>query len=179
MDIVKEISLKANYVLTVCNDEVLALIMQETGHDTPERALRDYTGKYRSQLKQRSGHNLVPYTLRYSLASLIAGNTVTPTFKANYIALGTWSTLPANTDTQLDTEVIRRLFGDRRAIDNVAYLDKTFGSLEVWWNTYNEIGVFVDGTASVNTWYLFSRININQTMQALENLTVNVTFTIT
>lgn len=173
-----EIWLAANYVLTVCSDEVMAQIMRETNASNPAEAVSLYKGHLRSQMRRWEGHNLVPSILRNSFATLISGTTVTPTFKANYIALGDDSAAPANTDTKLWNETIRRLFTDRRAIDNIAYLDKNFGSVEVWGNTYNEIWVFVDGTSTADTGYLLSRININQTMQALENLTINVTITI-
>lgn len=172
-----EIGLKANYTLTVCSDEILDKICKETNL-TPEKALRDYQGKYASELKVWKWHNLVPLVLRASFATLISGTTVTPSFKANYIALWSDSTPPANTDTQLWWETIRRLIADRRSIDNIAYLDKNFWSVEVGWQTYNEIGVFVDGTSTPNSGRLLSRIGINQTMQALENLTINVTITI-
>lgn len=173
-----EIWLFANYVLTVCSDEVMEQIMRETNASNPAEAVKLYKGNLRSQMRRWEGHNLVPNILRNSFATLISGTTVTPTFKANYIALWNDSTAPTNADVKLWNETIRRLFTDRRAIDNIAYLDKNFGSVEVWGNTYNEIWVFVDGTATADTGYLLSRININQVMQALENLTINVTITI-
>lgn len=163
-----------NYTITKATDEVASLIFKETWSTN----LRGYEWKYKDQIKQRHGHNLVPLVLRAELASLIAGNTVTPTFKANYLALGSSATPPTNADTQLWSETLRGLFTDRRAVDNIAYLDKFFWSVEVGGNNYNEVGVFVDGTGVANTWFLLSRININETMQALESLTINVTITI-
>jgi hypothetical protein len=44
--------------------------------------------------------------------------------------------------------------------------------------TILEVGVFVDGTDTKDSWYLLSHININETMQALENLTINITLTV-
>ncbi len=172
-----EIWLKANYQLTICTDEILDKIIQETWLPATQ-ALKGYTGRYARHLKRREGHNLVPLVLRSSFATLISGTTVTPSFKANYIALWSDSTPPSNADIKLGTETIRREIWDRRAIENIAYLDKNFGSVEVWGNTYNEVWVFVDGTPTTDSWFLLSRIWINQTMAALENLTINVTITI-
>jgi len=179
----KEIWLKANYKLTICSDIVLQDIMKITGINSPEKALKKYKWPLLKSMRTWEWHNLVPLVLRSSLATLISWTTVTPTFKANHIALWSDSTPPTNADTQLWAETIRREFGDRRAIDNVAFLDKNFGSAEVWGNTYNEIWVFVDGTGTApwynaNSGYLLSRILINETMSATESLTINVTFTI-
>jgi len=52
-------------------------------------------------IKKWTGHNIVPLVLRSALANKIAGNTVTPTFSANYLALGNSNTAPSNADTQL------------------------------------------------------------------------------
>lgn len=166
--------MSVNYTITKATDEVASLIFQEIW----SKNLRWYQWKHSDKIQQRHWHNLVPLVLRAELASLIAGNTVTPTFKANYLALWTDSTPPNNSNTQLWAETLRGLFTDRRAIDNIAFLDKFFWSVEVGWNNYNEVWVFVDGSAWVNTWFLLSRININETMQALESLTVNVTITV-
>lgn len=116
--------------------------------------------------------------MRDELALLISGTTVTPTFKANYLAMGDDSTPPTNADTILGNETIRGLFSDRFAIDNVAYLDKFWSSAEVGGNSYQEIGVFVDGSGTADTGYLLSHILINETMGVNETLTVNVTITI-
>lgn len=123
-------------------------------------------------------HNLVPSVLRDSLATLISGTTVTPTFKANYFALGTGSNAPVNADLTLQTETIRAAFTNRSSYTNIAYLDVFFSAAQVGGNTYNEAGIFVDGTASVNTGYLLSRVALNQTLGAAQTLTVNCSVTV-
>lgn len=123
-------------------------------------------------------HNLVPSVLRDELATLISGTTVTPTFKANYIALGTGSTAAANSDTQLGTESVRALFTNRSATLNVAYLDCFFPTSVVGGNSYNEIGIFVDGAAGANTGYLLSRVLSTITLGANQTLTINASVTI-
>lgn len=102
----KEIGVIANYKLTKATDVTLAWILseihgytfsyyldskwklQKKRQNLASALLRNYTGKHRDSLAVREGHNLVPNVLRYSFASLIAGNSVTPTFMANYMALG-------------------------------------------------------------------------------------------
>jgi len=177
MNTIGEIGLQANYKLTICSDETLKKVCKETNLSA-DKAFINYKGKYRNDIKSREWHNLVPLAIRSSIATLISGTTVTPSFKANYIALWSDSTPPTNADIILWAETIRRLIWDRRSIDNIVYLDKNFWSVEVWGNTYNEIWVFIDWTATIDTWFLLSRIWINQTMQALENLTINITITI-
>ncbi len=125
-----------------------------------------------------STHNIVPSVLRNSLATLFSGTTVTPTFKANYFALGTGSNVPANSDTALQTETLRALFTDRSSYTNIAYLDVFFPTASVAGNTYNEAGIFVDGSAGANTGYLLSRVAINQTLGSSQTLTVNCSITV-
>jgi len=193
----KTIKTATNYRITKASDVVLAKIFAEKmwepnfnkflnwrwklikyAQEKIPELLRNYQWPLLNQLTVWEGHNIVPSVLRTSLASLISGNTVTPTFKANYIAIWSGSTTPANSDTQLATEILRWTFTNRFSVDNVAYLDKFFSSSEVWGLTVSELGVFVDGTASANTGYLLSRILANEIMAATETLTINVTITI-
>lgn len=95
-----------NYTVTRATDEILAKIYSEkfgildwkkclnwrgkllksVQKKIPE-LLRNYKGKFSDQIQVWKGHNIVPSVLRNEFASMISGNTVTPTFKANYIAL--------------------------------------------------------------------------------------------
>lgn len=202
MMIQKEVSIVSNYHFNIASEEVIwrllmlqfwwilsdyfsawrvkeqfskyipSLFRSFRGGKIPQAA---YLAKH---IKHIEWHNIVPLVLRESLASLIAWNTVIPTFKANYFALGDDNTAATNTDITLWNETLRWTFTDRFSVLNVAYLDKYFSSAEVGWNTYLEAGVFVDWTASVDTWYLFSRILISESMAVNETLTVNASFTI-
>ena len=188
-----------NYRFTVADNEVLARIISEQmqtgerGYEMILKALKDgfqaagvlavnclkeYKGSLRQYLQVNEYANIVPSVLRNELASLISGNTVTPTFKANYFALGTRSSVPANGDTALQTESTRALFTDRSYYQNVAYLDVFFPSATVGGNSYTEAGIFVDGSGSANTGYLLSRVAINQILGANQTLTMNGSVTI-
>ena len=193
----KTVNFAVNYVFTKATDEILAKIYAEANwisnwknllnwrgkllkniqKKIPD-LLRNYKGKYLKEMEVKKGHNIVPAVLRNELASLISWNTVTPTFKANYIALWTGSITPTNADTKLETEVLRWTFTNRFSVDNVAYLDKFFSTAEVNGLTINECGVFVDWTASADTGFLLSRILMNETMASNETLTINATFSI-
>lgn len=126
-----------------------------------------------------SVHNLVPNFLRYEFVKQIIGQSITPTWDTNYIALGDDATAVAYTDTVMGNETNRATFDARSTGFNIAYLDKFFGSSVVGGNSYYEIGLFVDGSAGADTGYLFSHVNISEVMAANESLTVNAKFTIT
>lgn len=124
-------------------------------------------------------HNLVPKLLRKYLAQLISWTSVTPTFKANILALGTDATPASYDDTQLWAEVLRSTFDNSYSVENVAYLDVYYNKATIWVVSLQEIWVFVDGLVwTPNSWYLLSRININEDMSWVEDLAVNVSFTI-
>ena len=124
-------------------------------------------------------HNLVPKLLRKYLAQLISGSSVTPTFKANIIALGTDATIATYDDVQLGAEVMRSSFDNTYSVENVAYLDVYYSKATIWVVSLQEIWVFVDGLVGTpNSGYLLSRININEDMSGIEDLSINVSFTI-
>lgn len=198
----KVVNLKANYIVTKCNENAIACFvarflwlsgywlsiidcqLKAEGENMYKQARLEATKddtfrkKYLSKL-QFETHNLVPDLLRFSLATLISGSTVSPSFKANIVALGADATLPTNADIKLWTETIRSTFTNRYAIDNIAYLDKFFASVDVSGNTYLECGVFVDWDPWIaDSGYLLSRINMDETISVNETLTINATITI-
>ena len=124
-------------------------------------------------------HNLVPLLLRKYLAQLISGTSVTPTFKANIIALGSNANVAAYADTQLYAEFLRNTFDTTYSVENVAYLDVYFAKASLPIASLQEVGVFVDWILwTPNSGYLLSRINMNETLDWLSDLAINVSFTI-
>jgi len=102
-------------------------------------------------------HNLIATVGRNVLARLLAGDT-TYSGQINYGCLGTSSTAPNNNDTQLGTEVYRKLFASHTTDgNNVAYIDFFYAASDTN-GTYQEFGSFIDGTASANTGRLFSHV---------------------
>lgn len=202
MELDAAFTLKPNYKITKASNETLAKMYLEH-HNKPitekmvkyfaeklgEKKVSNikreigkiiswYNGLFKNELKIIEAHNIIPSVFRNQLATLISGTSVLSTFQANYIALWNWNTTPAATDTTLDNETLRGLFTNRYSSGSVAYLDRFFSSSEVAGSTFLEIGIFCDGTASVDTGYLLSRILINETMGANETLTINATITI-
>jgi hypothetical protein len=117
--------------------------------------------------------------LRNSLAQLISWSSVTPTFKANIIALGSDSTPVQDTDITLWAEFLRSEFDNRYTVGNIAFLDVYFTKTIIWIVNLQEVGVFVDWILwTPNSWYLFSRINVNETFDWTEDLSVNCSFSI-
>lgn len=179
------------YDLSIVADDLLKNAIEEIlGHRV---AMRDVKiGRYAKEALEavkRWGHqivsrkqtrkNLVPNFLRYELAKVFIGESVAPTFNANYIALGDDATAPAYTNTTLGNETYRSLFDARYTSFNVAYFDKFFGSSVVGGNSYREVGIFTDATASANSGYLLSHSGINEDMEVNESLTVNGRLTFT
>jgi hypothetical protein len=104
-----------------------------------------------------AAHNLVTTVGRNVLARLLTGD-ATYSGQINYGALGSSSTAVANSDTQLGTEVYRKLYSSHTTDgNNIAYIDFFYAATDTN-GTYNEFGNFIDGTASANTGRLFSHI---------------------
>jgi hypothetical protein len=107
--------------------------------------------------RHHMAHNLVATVGRNVIARLLVGDT-TYTGAINYGALGTSSTTPNNSDTQLGTEVYRKLYASRTTDgNNVSYIDFFYAATDTN-GTYTEFGNVIDGTASANTGRLFSHI---------------------
>jgi hypothetical protein len=129
--------------------------------------------------------NLCPIAGRRVLARILSGE-FTYTGKINYCVLGTYSTPSTNDDTQLGTEVFRKLVSSltySTTSTPIAYLSTFFTATETT-GTYQEIGHVIDGTASANTGQLFSRIStpesgdLPKVKAATESMTVDYKVTI-
>lgn len=127
-------------------------------------------------------HNLVAKAGRSVIAQRMAG-TLTYSGTINYGAVGTSSTSPSASNTQLGAEVYRTTVAsaDISDIANAAVILSFFYSSGSFTNaTVNEFGNVIDGTGSANTGQLFSHIvfaeTINKTAQ--KSLTVDSSYTI-
>ena len=123
--------------------------------------------------------NLIPTVGRAAIASHLTNVSPTPAvLRANYTALGTGVTAPANGDTTLQTETFRKAIASETNANNVAYMTAFYTAAEVS-GTFLEAGIFLNGTGTVNTGTLFSRVAINITKSLSETLTIDYTVTIT
>ena len=108
-------------------------------------------------------------------------NITTYTGIINYGALGSGTTAAAASDTQLQTEVFRKVTADA-AVDStynyIAYIDFFYSRSDTN-GTYNEFGTFIDGTGSANTGQLFTRaLTGGWTKSSSESMTVSCTYTL-
>src|SRR4051812_5814059 len=177
-----ELSIKGNFDFF--------LLPADITEDSPVIAqLRKYvrTGDSRAltQLKRKGiiqrhhrAHNLITTRGRNVLARLLAGDT-TYSGQINYGALGSASTAVANSDTQLGTEVYRKLYSSHTTDgNNVVYVDFFYAATDTN-GTYNEFGNFVDGSAGANTGRIFSHILTGGWVKTnLQSLFVSCQYTI-
>lgn len=120
--------------------------------------------------------NLVPTVGRALLAQRLIG-VYTYTGTINYGALGTGTATPANANTQLATEVFRKVSATVSVSGNVSTFQFFFTKADTN-GTYQEWGAFIDGTASANTGQIFSRLLTGGwTKSSSETMTVLSTYT--
>lgn len=112
---------------------------------------------------------------------MIANNftNAAPTYSMliNKAVLGTGTTAPATSDTQLQTEVYRNNPASKSNLLNVASITAYFNATETS-GTYREAGLVVDGTGAINTGLLVSHVAINITKTTSQTLTLDWTLTI-
>jgi hypothetical protein len=120
--------------------------------------------------------NLVPTVGRAVLAQRLAG-TLTYTGTINYGALGSASTAVSNSDVKLGTEVFRKIPATASASSNVSTLQFFFTKADTN-GTYNEWGVFIDGTGSADSGQMFSHLLTGGWVKSSgETMTVLSTYT--
>lgn len=123
-------------------------------------------------------NNLIPLVGRALIANNLSSNAPTNDPYANYVALGTGTTAPANGDTTLETEVYRNPTASATNADNIAYITGFFSAADCN-GTYKEAGIFCNGTGIADSGILLSRVAIDITKSATETLTLDFSLTIT
>lgn len=133
-----------------------------------------YTGKKRVFEYE----NLIPTVGRTAIADHLTNASPSPaSLRANYTALGSGTTAPANGDTQLQTETFRKAIASQTKSNNIAYMTAFYTAAEAV-ATHREAGVFINGTGTANSGTLFSRVAINITKSGTETLTIDYSITI-
>jgi len=114
--------------------------------------------------------------------TMIANNFVdsTPdnTMFINMAVIGTGTSTPATSDTQLQTETYRNNLASKSNVANLAYATAYFNATETS-GTFREAGIVVDGTGTANTGVLVSRVAINITKTTSQTLTLDWTLQVT
>lgn len=120
--------------------------------------------------------NLVVTVGRSVLAQRLS-NITTYTGIINYGALGSGSTTPVNGDTQLQTEVFRKVVASASATANVSFIDFFYAKADTN-GTYNEFGTFIDGSGSANSGQMFTHaLTGGWTKSSSESMTVSAQYT--
>ena len=131
--------------------------------------------------KQITKKNLVVNTGLSLVAQLLMDSGEFTSPKINYCAVGTGSTVPASGDTQLETEIGRKLFTAQSVQGNSILLSVYFTKLEAV-GTLAEIGLFFNGEGTADSGILFSRIaggtELPITKNDTETLTIDYKLTI-
>jgi len=120
--------------------------------------------------------NITTTVGRSVLAARLGGDT-TYTGIVNYTALGNGATAPVVGDATLDNETYRKALSSGTDASNVAYLETFFTATETS-GTYEEYGMFIDGTGTVDTGQLFNRFTSTVTKSVTETLNVQSIITI-
>ncbi|MCX6756343.1 MAG: hypothetical protein NTX85_03310 [Candidatus Nomurabacteria bacterium] len=161
MNLKSEMTIKVNidtFVLAEWVSEVgkeIAMLREYV--KTGKKSILSVLRKTGALIKHSHRHNLITTAGRTVLARRIAGNT-TYTGAINYGLLGMQaSPVPANSSTQLGTEVFRKLAASQTFDNNIAYVDFFYTAGDTN-GTYTEFGNVIDGTATVNTGQLFSYV---------------------
>lgn len=151
------------------------------GH-MPEDQYREQWGKFMSDLqayvtKEKVVKNLITTVGRSVLAQRLA-NTTTYTGVINYGALGSSATAVNNADTQLGTEVFRKVVASSSYTTNTAFIDFFYSKADTN-GTYQEFGTFIDGAAGANTGQLFTHaLTGGWVKTSSESMTVSTQYTI-
>lgn len=122
--------------------------------------------------------NINPDVLKYMIINNLASATPDNAMRVNYLVVGTGTSTPAASDTQLQTETFRNPIASASSSQNVAFITGFIGAAEDA-NTYREAGFVSDGDASANTGIIGSRVSINITKSLLESLTLEWEITLT
>lgn len=122
--------------------------------------------------------NLITTAGKNSIAAALQGTTANNQGIITYCAVGTDSTAPAASNTDLGAELFRKLISVRSVTNNAALFQTYFTTSEAI-GTLREAGLFGDDASSTpGSGTLFAHVAINRTKTANDTLTLNWTVTI-
>lgn len=121
----------------------------------------------------RTVKNLVVNAGLTLLANRIADATPDSGCLVNYIAVGTGNTAPAAGNTTLVAENARKQVASRTNSTVTAAISTTFNAGEVPTSTIEELGLFIDGTGTVNSGTLLARVLDTFAVTALDSVFVD------
>ncbi len=138
--------------------------------------LRDaITGKVKAVDQYK---NMVVTTGKNSIADALRGTETNNKGIITYCAMGTGGTAPTEANTQLQTELGRKLVSVRSVSGNVATFETFFTTSEVN-GTLLEAGLFGDAASSTaNSGTMFCRVIISRTKSSNDTLSLSWAITI-
>jgi hypothetical protein len=123
--------------------------------------------------KQTVFENLTPTVGFEAIVKALTGNISTvDEVGVNYHALGSGSTPAADADTELETETTRALLSSRSYNNNKAYYTAFYG-LAAAIGTHNEMGLFINGSASADSGVLWDRTLLTIVKSGSQSLTID------
>lgn len=139
----------------------------------------EFTNVKTGKKKRYHYKNMVVTFGKNGIAQRLAGQS---SGEITYCALGTGTTAPALGDTQMQTEIFRKLISVRSYSNNVATFQTYFGTSEAN-GTLREAGLFGNGvgrtaTDTSGTGQLYCRTAINRTKTSSDTLTLTWSVTI-
>lgn len=121
--------------------------------------------------------NKILKAARTKIADRLTNPTPDSDLLINYIAVGTGTNIVADTDTQLQTELVRKQVTSRTHSDDVASISTTFAAGEAT-GTLKEAAVIIEGTATADSGIFLSRVNVDITVDALDSLFIDWRITV-
>lgn len=167
-----------NYIPTCERAIELDRILAEC-KDIPRERYMTLLNEFRAlcETKEIVLKNQVVLTGRAVLTRILGGD-FTYTGEINYGALGTASTAINDSQTQLATEVKRKLYASRTRSNDQLNIDFYYSKADTN-GTYQEFGTFIDGTSSANTGQMWNRVLTGGwTKSSSEAMTVAIQFNI-
>ena len=123
-------------------------------------------------------HNLITTVGRQMIADQLATTSPVNTPKITHVALGTNATAPVSGNTQLGTETFRNAVASLTFSSNQVFATGFYTATEVT-GTFEEAGLFSNGTGSANSGIIFSHVPLASIVKgSSETLTVDWTITL-
>jgi len=126
------------------------------------------TGKL---LEEQIIRNVFTIPGKQTVAGFLAGESVNP---MTYIAVGSGTTTPTESDTALESEIGRKVFTERYRDGNKAYITAFFGSGDAN-GTWNEVGIFDQASGGI----MFARTLFNTPISKDTSKTVAIDWEVT
>lgn len=170
---IEQVSLQRQYVLKWKDELLKAVELRKLW--TEYKYLVEELHKF-FKVRESVVHNVTTTNGRSVLVQRLAG---VNTYSGNvsHTALGSNNTAPTVGDTTLVTETYRKALSSGTFLNNVGHLETFYSATEVS-GTFEEYGMFIDGSAAVDSGQLFNRFTETKVKSLTETLNVNSQITL-